>query len=596
MKRLAVCHGSCQCMLSMTTSRRRTDYLWFRSNTSQIWFSRAVPKEHIATEGRKQIQFSLKTTDRNEATALARRHASEQDARWGLLRQEPSAPPRPRIPTEEELEEAAVIAGYEWEVDAAEKSLRTLKGTGPLMWDSAREYAQRELDEQIRLTATGDYSNVESIVEQVIAATGFDLSTTDERYEELCDLLNRQLLNARKVNVERMAGNADYHSADKAVERVREKERQAAKSNGTISELFEKWAEDQLGQGEKRPDTVEQDRKIIQQFAAFVGEHRSIDSVSPQELAEYRDLLRDLPPKWQSHKVLSDLPIRKAAAEARTLGLRQTAHTTVNKHLSTISPLYKWLARDPRWAGMKNPCDGLFYRKVRGKNRRPSLSTVQLNQILRSPLFTGFRADGKEHQVGRQVADDWRKWILLLCMFTGARLGEIAQLRSCDVQLQRDVWLVHICEEEKSGLRTKNRKGHHVPLHSRLIELGFIDFVEARKAAGGDQATLFIGLERDSRGHFGKVSRWYRRYLEKLGLKEGRDGLGPHSLRHTLTDRLRSEAELLDGQIAVILDHSTTTTTGGYGALKQGTVKMMKDWIEGVTWDGVDFSPLHRTS
>jgi integrase len=74
--------------------------------------------------------------------------------------------------------------------------------------------------------------------------------------------------------------------------------------------------------------------------------------------------------------------------------------------------------------------------------------------------------------------------------------------------------------------------------------------------------------------------------------KQGGDGLGAHSFRHTLSDRLRVEAELLDSEIAVCLGHNQKTTTSGYGQLSQGTVTMLKGWVDGVRFDGVDFEHL----
>ena len=193
----------------------------------------------------------------------------------------------------------------------------------------------------------------------------------------------------------------------------------------------------------KRADTINQDRKAIEQFSKFVGKDRSIRSITALEIAAYRNVLRNLPPKWQNNKQLADLPIRNAALKARELGLPPTAFTTVNKHLSTISPLYK-----PAWAGLGNPCLGLFHDKVKDKNRRRSFSTDHLNAILKSPLFV-------EHLPGNTHADDWRRWIPLICMFSGARIREITQLRIGDVRQERGTWFVHIRHDDAAGLVTK---------------------------------------------------------------------------------------------------------------------------------------------
>lgn len=271
----------------------------------------------------------------------------------------------------------------------------------------------------------------------------------------------------------------------------------------------------------------------------------------------------------------------------------ESAFTSVNRHLSTISPLYKWLGGLPAWAGIPNPCNGLFHDKVKNKNRRPSFSTDHLNKILGSPLFTGFLADDREHRPGNMHADDWRKWIPLVCLFTGARIGEIAQLRLCDVRQEHGMPFVHICEDEEAGLQVKSRKSRPAAVHPVLERVGFLAFHGRRlEQAGGDlSAPLFPELEPNARGQIsGKPSRWWREYLEAIGVKNGADGFGAHSFRHTLADRLRSEAELLDAQVGIILGHSQPSTTGGYGALPQGTVNMLRGWMEALRFDGVDFS------
>lgn len=91
--------------------RKQTNYLWQRSNTDVFWFSRAVPKHLQSIVGRRVIQKSLGTTDRRVAEALARRTAADLDEKWGLLA------PAQRIPSTDELDEAAVTWGFDLYTD-----------------------------------------------------------------------------------------------------------------------------------------------------------------------------------------------------------------------------------------------------------------------------------------------------------------------------------------------------------------------------------------------------------------------------------------------------------------------------------------------
>jgi len=577
------------------TPRRMSNYLWDRPNTDFIWFSRAVPKRLWDAEGRKVVQFSLETSDRKKAEALARQHATELDRRWGLLTAPATLQTVRRVPTDHDLEEAAVVLAHDLLLEEADGGREDVRGMGPDFWRSYVDWAQIELEQQQRYTATGDYGLILDHADELIEALDFEAPVGGERHSALCDILNKVRLDALRVKVQRASGNLEAQPKSAIVARVRERQAATAVTGETVLELFERWSEEQLAKGEKRPDTVEQDRKKLRQFADFVGKGRAVRSITAIEIAEYRDTLRNLPPKWRDKKEFRGMGVREAAAKARELDLPKMAFTTVNSHLSVISPLFDWLRKQPAWAGLTNPCDGLHYAKVKGKKRRPSFRTDQLNTILGSPLFKGFADDGREHEPGSKFADDWRKWIPLVAMFTGARIGEIAQLRIGDVRLERGVWFIHIRHDEGEGLSTKSGLSRPAAVHTILEAAGFIAFHSRRAALAGSDLSqpLFPEIEANSRGQVsGMPSRWWRNYLARIGVKDGADGFGAHSFRHTLADRLRVEAELLDDQVEVCLGHNQKTTTSGYGGVPQGTVTLFKAWMDAVRFDGVEFGHL----
>jgi integrase len=562
-----------------------------------IWQLRVpVPRSLHKEMGIRERIVSLGTSDR----ALAEQKALPILAQWReeerVAAGEAMLIPKitRRVPSGEELEALAVEIGFDLSFEQAERRRREPGGFARHI-----NRTKRALDDFTALAAVGDKSLVMAMADMAIEGLGLDMEPGSDVYEKLLEDLNVTMLAAKRLNYDRARGNIEADTDSSFVRRVRSREQARnatkAKPGETIMELFERWAADRLAKGEKRADTVNQDRKAMRQFVEFVGIDRAVDSIVAIEIADYRTVLRELPPKWRARGALKGLAIRDAARQARELGLAETAFTTVNKHLSTISPLYRWLASQPRWAGLANPCTGLFHDGVKGKNRRPSFSTDQLNAILRSPLFSGFLADGKEHLRGNVGADDWRKWVPLVCMFTGARIGEIAQLRIGDVRQERGVWFVHIRHDEGAGLSTKSGKSRPAALHFLLERMGFLAFhTRQLERVGGDAtAALFGELKQNTRGQISqKPSRFWRKYLAAIGVKDRADGFGAHSFRHTLADRLRSEVELLDDQIEVCLGHNQNTVTGGYGEVSQGTVTLFKGWMDRLTFDGVDFSHL----
>ena len=80
------------------------------------------------------------------------------------------------------------------------------------------------------------------------------------------------------------------------------------------------------------------------------------------------------------------------------------------------------------------------------------------------------------------VRKDSHKWGMLLGMFTGARLNEICQLDIADVKQDGDTWFLNITDEGDDTKSVKSKAGRRkVPLHSELIRLGFLDFVDSRR-------------------------------------------------------------------------------------------------------------------
>jgi integrase len=69
-----------------------------------------------------------------------------------------------------------------------------------------------------------------------------------------------------------------------------------------------------------------------------------------------------------------------------------------------------------------------------------------------------------------------KRWVPWLCAYTGARVGELAQLRKEDIQREGKHWTITITPDAGT---VKNNEARTVVLHPHLIELGFIKFVQA---------------------------------------------------------------------------------------------------------------------
>jgi integrase len=83
--------------------------------------------------------------------------------------------------------------------------------------------------------------------------------------------------------------------------------------------------------------------------------------------------------------------------------------------------------------------------------------------------------------------DAARRWVPWLCAYTGARVGELTQLRACDIERRPFGPVMRITPDAGT---VKTDEARTVPLHQHLIEMGLLDYVAA-VARLGKQAPLF---------------------------------------------------------------------------------------------------------
>ena len=78
-------------------------------------------------------------------------------------------------------------------------------------------------------------------------------------------------------------------------------------------------------------------------------------------------------------------------------------------------------------------------------------------------------------------------WIPLLLLYTGARSNDICMLRCADVEEHGDVVLLMFRYDKAQGQRTKSEEDRQIPVHSHLLQIGFLDYVRTRRAADHDR-------------------------------------------------------------------------------------------------------------
>jgi integrase len=219
------------------------------------------------------------------------------------------------------------------------------------------------------------------------------------------------------------------------------------------------------------------------------------------------------------------------------------------------------LARTRQMMSGTNPVDDLTVMPPLSKEAEASrmkprypYSNAQLNTLFASPWFNASsnRWTGK---MGRDLGA--RYWVPLICMFHGNRIREVLQLVASDVRDAAGIPVMELREEmdgeqaamHVAGVRRslKNAPTNRiVPVHPALIELGFVKFVAAQRAADGDNAMLFPSSLPKPGGKCPMIGRAYEQAFLRFVVKElgFGNGFGNHSFRHQLEDRIRDAQTL----------------------------------------------------
>jgi integrase len=157
-------------------------------------------------------------------------------------------------------------------------------------------------------------------------------------------------------------------------------------------------------------------------------------------------------------------------------------------------------------------------------------------------------------------ADAAKRWVPWLCAYSGARPGEITQLRGCDVKQLDGIWALLLTPEAGT---IKSRKARFVPLHEHLIAQGFLKFV-ASKGSGPlfykPPNSVSVGKKPRAAQTRQRLAAWVR----ALGITD-RELSPNHAWRHTF----KQIAERHDISVRTsdyITGHSPKSVANSYGA------------------------------
>jgi integrase len=258
----------------------------------------------------------------------------------------------------------------------------------------------------------------------------------------------------KDTNAERFP---DWHAPSKTVG-LSDKSLLRTPTKGTITELYEGWKREAEASGRSQ-STFDSYEHAIRNLIKFL-KHDDAALLTEEAMIAYKDF-------------------RLASINPKT-NKRLSVKTFKGSDLSAFNSIFGWAVANKKLAA--NPAAIIKVKSAKKvKLRERDFTPEEASAILAA-------ADLKASDTKTKGKAALR-WVPWLCAYTGARLGEIVQLRKQDIRKVGDDWIITLTPEAGT-IKTKDLR--EVPVHPHLIEKGFGEHV-----SGMPEGYLFLDPAKD---------------------------------------------------------------------------------------------------
>ena len=222
-------------------------------------------------------------------------------------------------------------------------------------------------------------------------------------------------------------------------------------------------------------------------------------------------------------------------------------------HKAAVSSVFGWA----KGKGIvpANPAEGIKIKVRKKQSLRPKeASDTEARDLSLAAL-------AMPPQATAGTMDAAKRWCPLIALYTGCRIGEACQLRKVDVIEEGGLPMLRVTPEAGD---VKDGEARRLPVHSRLVELGFLAFVKA-----APDGPLFYGARQQRKAKASTPQ--YELVAADLATWGRANGLGDplllkplHALRHRFMTLARRAA--VDEQYVVaITGHEPGNENRRYG-------------------------------
>lgn len=568
------------------------------------YYRKRIPKDLLERYGKREIWISLGTNSYELSVGRYYEEAAKLEAEFNAIRERISlfkAPASSTVSTE-------TLKISENEAIAVARAVVVQRLSG-IDNDNNSRLCQpsREQLEDYEVELSGDIGRlldpnddegnqiVQSAARHAYKNYGYNLNILHDPNRKPLELIRRALIAVYRIEMARLGGDFSDNPKDTLFSGLESDEAlelsKVQRISETVASAMAKFWDRKISLEPKAPKTLAKYKAYSDVVVQFFGPDTPMRSISRDKCHQFRDLIARLPPNYTKTK---DAPpagatLEDVVAYADRKNLERIAYATQELYLARMITFFNWAKLE----GI-TPQLEVSDIKPRGKapekaSLRQSFTAPQLTAIFSAPIFTGCKDDERGFRTaGPNIIKRSRYWLPLIGLCAGMRESEILKLTASNIKFTA-TGTAFIDLSKAIGKNKFSRR--EVPIHSLLIEAGFLKFVEEKRTLPDD--TLFPEVPIGSDGTKTSVfSKRFATFLRGCGIKDLDTETCFHMFRHTLKDAL-DRGQVPEAITEAIQGWSRSMKMSrSYGDGKEADT--LKPWIEKAVFP--DFESSHLRS
>ena len=491
-------------------------------------FRRTIPEHLRGVFGKRELWFSLRTSKKMEAKSRGAYLYAQTSIMFSKAIYMTPEDVQKLLQEQAETYELMLLAQQKnHQVERAELLLERMKDFS--RYNSDFEKIQQQVD---GLLSSFEKSSIRSSIK------------SDMQKEQIEDLKNliKDISNSRNI--------------------IPNEQSEDRKSNNRY--LLSNVVSHHLKAKKSSEDTIKNTQKSLKLFISCFGD-MDIRDIDGNIAGDFKDALQSLPAvhgKQRKNLSIQDEIDRVASEDLETI-----TQKTVKNHMGRLSVCIKESVN--RDVIPRNIFLGWTY-DLTAKVVRRAWTNDEIIKLVASAWMTTV------------VSNQTYKAIVMMSLYTGMRLGEIANLRNEDITEINGIPCFLVRSHDDSDWKPKTLAGiRKVPIHSELMRFGIMNFSRA------GEKYLFSELKgSDSRARGQSFSNEFSKHKTSIGLPLA---VTFHGFRHTVSTKLRNvKGDIREIWIDGLLGHEPSHKSMGTLNYTSGIdVENLRDVVECLMYDNL---------